>query len=164
MDAMSLEIGRIYRDMNDNPYQIKAIAYHSETMEKMVVYQALYGDFLYYVSSCEKFIREICQKESGKLPDPVELFEEPEKIEEPDDADDTDEQADPFLIKFLDAENFQEKLNILAYLKPSLDDRMIDTMAASMEVEVPKGSLDERYESLCSCIRTRAKYECTRPR
>ena len=34
----------IYRHYKGNEYEVLAVANHSETLEKMVVYKALYGD------------------------------------------------------------------------------------------------------------------------
>ena len=51
--------GEIYRHYKGNLYQITAVALHTETEEKMVVYQALYGEFKYYVSPLEMFMEQV---------------------------------------------------------------------------------------------------------
>ena len=44
MDINALKPG-IYRHFKGNNYELLCLARHSETMELMVVYRALYGDF-----------------------------------------------------------------------------------------------------------------------
>ncbi len=55
---MDLQLG-IYRHYKGKEYRVLFIAKHSETVEEMVVYQALYGDFGYWVRPKEMFIESV---------------------------------------------------------------------------------------------------------
>ncbi len=73
-----------------------------------------------------------------------------------------EEQINPILLKFLEADKASEKLEILKYEAVDITDRLIDDMAASMDLVISEGSLDERYLKLKNAVATRAKYELER--
>lgn len=49
-----------------NNYKVLCVAMHTETQEKMVVYQALYGDYKYFVRPYEMFVSKV---DHNKYPD-----------------------------------------------------------------------------------------------
>ena len=53
-----IKLGR-YRHFKGNEYEVIAIANHSETLEKMVIYRALYGEKEYWVRPAEMWNEEI---------------------------------------------------------------------------------------------------------
>ncbi|MCM1112643.1 MAG: DUF1653 domain-containing protein [Muribaculum sp.] len=71
---------------------------------------------------------------------------------------------DPQVLAFLDADSYEERLNLLAGLHHRITDEMITTMAVACDVEVPEGDTESRYVSLRSCLLTLEKYECNRLR
>ncbi|MBS7239765.1 MAG: DUF1653 domain-containing protein [Acetatifactor sp.] len=73
-------------------------------------------------------------------------------------------QLDPGVLEFLDADSYEEKLNILAGLHHRITDHMLTTMAISCDIEVGEGDIEERYSQLRNCLLTLQKYECKRLR
>lgn len=63
------------------------------------------------------------------------------------------------LLAFLDAETYEQQRNLLIHMQPRITHRLIDDIAAAMDVTVEEGDLDKRYLSLLNCIKTREKYE-----
>lgn len=192
--ARQLVIGGFYRHFKDKLYQVKGTAIHSETKEKMVIYQGLYGSYEMYVRPYDMFLSEV---DHIKYPDVVQKYrfelidiktgksleadyeennqnmeseksEELEELEELEESRESEEskesEEDSKLIRFLDAYDYKEKLDILTSMRGELNDGLIDIMAESIEVAVPEGDITDRYNSLRKCLMAHTKYEGLRLR
>lgn len=181
--------GELYRHFKNKLYQIVTVATHSETGEKLVIYQALYDDFGVYARPLDMFVSEV---DHEKYPDVKQKYrferitpqtkqtdtqvkseavrQSAAKMPEAGSvqvqtskaqvADADDDQApNPQLIKFLDADTLEEKYNILVSMSDTITDRLLDDMAVVMDVVLPEAPLMERYEDLKNIIRTRQHYE-----
>lgn len=71
-------------------------------------------------------------------------------------------QMDPQVEAFLDADSYEEKLNILAGLHRRITDDMLKIMALTMDIELNPGSTQEQYDELKNCLLTRNKFEADR--
>lgn len=190
--------GEFYRHFKNKLYQIITVAEHSEDGQKLVVYQALYGEFKTYARPLEMFVSEV---DHEKYPDVQQKYrfervefaaevvrEDISKVSEGMDAGinkaadsvkvggdeagaqlvnayeaekeaDIEEAVEPGLIAFLDTDNWDEKYNILVSLRDKMTDKLVDDFAVVMDVVIPEGTVDARYEQLKICVRTRQKFE-----
>ena len=73
-------------------------------------------------------------------------------------------QPDPGLLAFLDADSYEEKLEVFASLEGKVDLHMLNAIAASLDLELSEGSLEEQYDTRKSCLMTLERYECNRLR
>ncbi len=186
--------GEIYRHFKGNLYQIIAIAKHSETGEELVIYQALYGTYGVYARPLSMFVSEVDhvkypeaaqkfrfqqmeQSEGAHIdkseavcenvieaPQAAEDISVKEKIDSEIETESEEEQAAPELLKFLDADTYNEKYKVLKGMENSITDRLINDFAVILDVVIPEGELSHRYEQLKQCVATMARYETTRLR
>lgn len=71
---------------------------------------------------------------------------------------------DPMVLEFLDADTYEQRLNILTGLHHRITNDMITTMAVATDVEVKDGEVEDRYEEFKNCLLTLDRYECNRLR
>jgi hypothetical protein len=66
MESREIKIGK-YQHFKGNEYEVIEVAKHSETMEDLVVYRALYGNHDLWVRPLKMFIEEV-EIEGKKVP------------------------------------------------------------------------------------------------
>ena len=184
----------MYRHFKGNIYQIRCLAKHSETGEMMVVYQAMYDTFQIYVRPLAMFMEEVDFEkypdarqqyrfellQDSELVSGSQAVEETisglQAVEEPvkesnegsggtENAEEMQQlNIDPLVMEFLEADTYEQRLNILAALRSRITDEMINTMAMAVDLEIKEGDVEERYEELRNCLLTFEKYECNRLR
>ena len=110
-----------------------------------------------------------------ELPEPAETSVQADKTGQTEASVQTDDSVqtaeseeqvniDPLVMDFLDADTYEQRLNILAALRGRVTDDMINTMAVAVDLEIKEGSIEDRYEELRRCLLTFEKYECNRLR
>lgn len=183
----------IYKHFKGNLYQIITVAEHSETGEKLVIYQALYGDFKIYARELGMFTSKV---DRSKYPNASQEYRfelqgaqagtlgtqgvqmgqagtpsaqavqmgQAGTSSVMNEMTEAEANLDPLILEFLDADDYEAKLNVLAALHHRITDDMITLMAVASDVEVEKGDLEERYSQLRNCLLTLEKYESSRMR
>ena len=161
-----VQANEIYRHFKGNLYKVICIARDSETLEDMVVYQALYGNYDIYVRPLDNFeskvdinkYPEVSQSNRFELVSPVAnlstQFSAPEvtpiqapaKVSEEEQTscskeDDVRPSESMTLLKpgveeFLDADNVIDKVNILENIKNCIDQDDVTIMASVMDIEI----------------------------
>jgi len=145
--------GEQYTHFKGRNYKIIAVATHSETREKMVVYEAMYADHGVYVRPYDMFISEV---DHEKYPDVTQQYRF--QINEDESG------VDPLLLAFLDADTYEEKYSIVAANEHEMSDRLIDDMSASIDEVIEEGDFFNRLQQLKSCLRTKSHFEAGRLR
>lgn len=161
--------GEQYLHFKQNLYQVITVAEHSETGEKLVIYQALYGDFKIYARPLQMFISPVDREKYPQVQQRYRFqLAEKHKTETvssiKEDSAEQKKSAEDKLMEFFDAETMEEKYKILVDMQEEINDHMINNMAVVLDVVIEEGPLERRYEELKTCVRTFQRYECSRLR
>ena len=140
--------GEIYRHFKSRLYQILNIATHSETGEKLVIYQALYGEYGIYARPLEMFMSEV-DKEKYPRAEQKYRFEKVSNIGETplsensaestgnlskesevkvDKTIENNDNVHGYFLEFLDARDYSTKKQILLANRTLFTERELDAI------------------------------------
>lgn len=180
--------GEFYMHFKGKLYQIVTVATHTETEEVLVIYQALYGTYKTYARPLTMFLSEVdhekypeveqkyrfrkvelgenagdhvCIKIAKTEEDQGTKEEQTQEVQVRDQQETVQQEEvniEP-LLKFLDATDLNDRLNVLMQYRDDINDIMIDSMGAAMDCVLNGRTLEEKYYELDKVIRTKLQYE-----
>lgn len=183
--------GDLYRHFKGNLYQIITVAIHTETEEPLVIYQALYGDYRTYARPLLMFLEEV---DKAKYPDVNQIYRfEKINRESLKDAENNENRQSQIekqlaeyknevytelrvepenelglvnkdLLAFLDADSYEEKLEILYTIRNEMDDRLMTNIEMSLDLSGHEGTIDDRFDYVKNNLQTLSKFESKRLR
>ena len=139
--------GEIYRHFKGNRYQVITIATHTETEEKLVIYQALYGEGGIFARPLEMFMEK-----TDKVKYPEALQEYRFELEEA-------EEKKSMLMEYLDLKTNEERLQFLQKRKADVTEAFLEAVAQSMDYTEKKTSVELRLVDLMNYLRMLMKYD-----
>ncbi len=148
------EANELYKDRYGNMIRVISPASDITSGERTVVFCDIYDASRVYTAALKEFCALYLKTQR-----PDDTPGEPEDLKEDQGAGVPED-----LLRFLDAETFEEKLEIFHGMKAIADDALIDAVAVSLDTEIDAGALEERFEKLEEHLKTLKRYECTRLR
>lgn len=148
---------KIVKKLDGTPIQILTEAIHPETKQSMVVYQELADPFEVYVIESEKFDDIINDKE-----DHIKTFSHEEYWTKSHHSDIKTTNHATLIEKFLDAESYKKKIHVLESEQESMDEDVLELLAATMDEAINGDTFEERYDSLIKILQTKARFEFDR--
>ncbi|MCR4908217.1 MAG: hypothetical protein K5985_05245 [Lachnospiraceae bacterium] len=148
------EANELYKDRYGNLIRVISPASDITSGERTVVFCDIYDAARVYTAALKDF-----QALYLKTQRPDDISPEQPEIQDSQGAGVPEE-----LLKFLDAETFEEKLEIFHGMRGIADDALIDAVAVSLDTEIAAGALEDRFEKLEEHLKTLKKYECNRLR
>lgn len=168
--------GEFYRHFKNKLYQILTVATHSETGEKLVVYQALYGEFGVYARPFAQFVSEVDHEKypevtqkyrferveltaAHALEDTQEQSEVSETWKEPCEADEKaaadmemleaqEPELSPLILPFIETDDYDCRMELLTAMTGKVGQKELDILYVALDLPQRGGEIDEQIQGI----------------
>ena len=175
--------GELYRDIDGVEYEILARARHTETYEELVVYIPAGGEGKALACPLTDFMKKVdhnkhpevkakyrfekvengkTETESTSVPSGTDTVGQQETVSQ--NITQEDSEISPELLRFLDADGPEEKLDVLEKIRTRLTNETIDAIAVSLDTEIRQGDIADRYAELREYLLMTVRFEGSRLR
>ena len=175
--------GQIYKHFKGSLYKVLTIAVHTETADKLVVYQSIEKPDRVFARPLDMFMSEIDRvrypfvKAKYRFTLLVEESEpeveetEADKIVEVEDPDDIaiykadgELVIDPYVEAVLDEKEYSKKIENFEYLRGKCTEDMLTMIAISLDIQLTGDTIEEKYAGILKTLKMHDKYESARLR
>jgi len=147
-DQKVLPAGSLYLDEAGQLHQIITVGYHPKSTQQMVIYQGLYAPFKIYVEFMEDFFSHMREPAYLEQTTPAKEI-----------SAENSQAINPYTIDFLEADSYEDKLNILVVMKEKMNHKMLDDISVCLDLNLENQSLEEKYENIRNHLLTLKRYE-----
>lgn len=176
MEEIILIPGQLYK-YNDELCQIITTAINMDTQEKVVVFQQLQGEYKVYVKLEKDFVLKYKlqqtnikdeNKDNTQNKNITKDLNNKSNITNKNNtklkSKNNNNEINQDLIKFLDAESYSEKLQILISKHDNLNKHVLNSMAASLDMIIENDNKDEEdlFYDIKSFLMMKERYEIKR--
>lgn len=169
------KVGQIYRHFKGNVYEIIAIAKHTESEERLVIYKSGNENATVYARPLEMFLSEVDHEKYRDVEAKYRftLLDSPKDDESTqtdtvesagNSGDREEEKLNPLLEEFLDAELIEDKIEIYYKMRDVADRKMLSTVAVSLDIEISKEDVEDQYDEILGCLKMMGRFEGSRLR
>lgn len=163
MKQEKLERGQLYQDSTGRIYQILLYAREQETKEEKVIYQSMQENFACLIDTEEALMERLVPiRIEERVASTNCAGEQTEAFGQNSPKKDHKTEVEKLFFQFLDAESSKEKMELLVKLKPDLDVRIVNNIAASMDLPVDEDDVEKQYDFIMQNLKQRSKFECDR--
>lgn len=147
--------------------QVIAVAKDDRDGMERIVYQQLSGNYEFRIEYVDvpapvREPIEVKSVEAASKAVSVQPVKEAEKASEAENVEVTElfeGEVNPALLAFLEADEIDEKLEVLYRIKDTTDEKLLTAIEASLDIAISEGSPEERVAFIRRNLMTKAKYE-----